>query len=238
MKEKLFANEVEENLKVIRDKIEAACERSNRNPADVTLMGVSKTFDADRVNLAIDAGVHVLGENRVQELLAKKPNLHMDNVEMHLIGHLQTNKVKQVVGQVEMIQSVDSIKIAKEIDKASFNLGISTNILVEINIGNEENKTGFAYESAYDVIEEIAGFKHLKVQGLMCVPPNIKENNNNRAYFNKMNQLFLDIRQKKLDNVCMHILSMGMSSDFEDAIIEGSTMVRIGTSLFGSRTYL
>lgn len=237
MKEKLYVNEVQENLYRIEERIQKACDESHRSRNDITLMGVSKTFDADRVNLAIDAGIHLLGENRVQEILQKKPLLNMENVQMHLIGHLQSNKVKSIVGKVDMIQSVDSLKIASAIDKASNDLGICTDVLLEVNVGKEENKTGFYYEQLMDSIYEVSELKNIHICGLMCVPPICDKKTEISKYFYNLNKVFLDIRQKKLDNVDMKILSMGMSSDFEEAIKEGSTMVRIGTLLFGGRTY-
>ena len=237
MKERLFANDVEENLAIIEEKIEKACSLAGRKREEITLVGVSKTFDEDRVNLAIDAGLKVLGENRVQEILRKKPQLKLENAEMHLIGHLQTNKVKSIVGQVDMIQSVDSVRVANAIEKCSADLEIDTKILVEVNIGKEEKKSGVYAEYLADFLEEISQNSHLKICGLMCVPPICESKSEISRYFCKMNELFLDISNKKLDNVSMKVLSMGMSSDFEEAIREGSTMVRIGTALFGKRFY-
>lgn len=237
MKEKLFDNIVEENLARIEERIQNACVQAGRKREDVTLVGVSKTFDADRVNLAIRSGVNILGENRVQEILQKKPHLEMDNVQMHLIGHLQTNKVKSIVGQVDMIQSVDSVKVARVIDTCSKNLGITTKILMEVNIGKETNKYGVELEQLEDVILQVSNLSNVEICGLMCVPPICEKKEDVRKFFCKMNEVFLDIANKKLDNVSMKVLSMGMSSDFEEAIKEGSTMVRIGTALFGDRTY-
>ncbi len=237
MKEKLFANAIEENVARIRERIENACIKAGRDVSEVTLMGVSKTVEAERVNQAIAAGIHVLGENRVQELLQKKPLLHLDDVSIHLIGHLQTNKVKMIVGEVDLIHSVDSVHLAEAIEKESEKKDLVSHILVEINIGEESSKSGVSFDQTYELIDQISRFPHLKIDGLMCIPPISEDHTVVRQYFSKMHQMFLDIDSKKIDNVSMSILSMGMSSDFEDAIREGSTMVRVGTSLFGGRNY-
>lgn len=237
MKEKLFADEIAENCRRVEERIAQACVRAGRAREEVTLIGVSKTVEAPRVQAAVDAGITCLGENRVQELCEKQPLLS-GNPEWHLIGHLQTNKVKQVVGRVALIQSVDSVRLARQIETVSAARGLLTPILVEVNIGQEESKSGVYASELESLLSEIAGFSHISVQGLMCVPPISDTSEKKSNYFAKMHQLFLDIRSKKLDNIGMHILSMGMSSDFEEAILEGSTMVRVGTALFGRRNYL
>ncbi len=236
MKEKLFTD-VAENCRRVEERIADACVRAGRSREEVTLIGVSKTVEPERVQAAVDAGVTRLGENRVQELCEKQPHI-TGNPEWHLIGHLQTNKVKQVVGKVALIQSVDSVRLAKQIEKVSAAQNLVTPILVEVNIGREPSKSGVFAPDLPDLLSEIADFSHLSVRGLMCVPPISDSSDKKRNYFAKMHQLFLDIRDKKLDNIDMHILSMGMSSDFEEAILEGSTMVRVGTALFGRREYL
>ena len=236
MKEKLFTD-VAENCRRVEERIADACVRAGRSREEVTLIGVSKTVEPERVQAAVDAGVTRLGENRVQELCEKQPHI-TGNPEWHLIGHLQTNKVKQVVGKVALIQSVDSVRLAKQIEKVSAAQNLVTPILVEVNIGREASKSGVFAPDLPDLLSEIADFSHLSVRGLMCVPPISDSSDKKRNYFAKMHQLFLDIRDKKLDNIDMHILSMGMSSDFEEAIFEGSTMVRVGTALFGRREYL
>ena len=237
MKEKSFIDEIADNCHRVEERIAEACVRAGRARDEVTLIGVSKTVEAERVQAAVDAGVTRLGENRVQELCEKQPLL-TGNPEWHLIGHLQTNKVKQVVGKVALIQSVDSVRLAKQIEKVSAAQNLVTPVLVEVNIGREESKSGVFAPDLEKLLSEIADFSHISVQGLMCVPPISDSSDKKRNYFAKMHQLFLDIRDKKLDNIDMHILSMGMSSDFEEAILEGSTMVRVGTALFGRRNYL
>ncbi len=236
MKGKLFIDEIADNCKRVEERIAAACVRAGRSRQEVTLIGVSKTVEAERVQAAVDAGVTCLGENRVQELCEKQPQIE-GNPEWHLIGHLQTNKVKQVVGKVALIQSVDSVRLAKQIEKVSASMECVTPILVEVNIGREASKSGVDASELPELLSKIAEFPHISVQGLMCVPPISDSSDKKRNYFAKMHQLFLDIRDKKLDNIDMRILSMGMSSDFEEAILEGSTMVRVGTALFGRRNY-
>ncbi|MBR3289629.1 MAG: YggS family pyridoxal phosphate-dependent enzyme [Clostridia bacterium] len=229
--------DIEANLRAVEERIERACERAGRRRDEITLIAVSKTVEAARVNAALAAGVRYLGENRVQELLRKKPLLNLGDAEMHLIGHLQTNKVKQVVGQVSLIQSVDSLHLAQAIDRVSAERGLVTDILLEVNIGGEESKSGVSPSALESLACEVSPLSHVRVRGLMCVPPPSDTSAEKRAFFSEMYKLFLDIKSKKLDNVDMSILSMGMSSDFEEAILEGSTMVRVGTALFGRRPY-
>ena len=236
MKEKSYIEEIAENCRLVEERIAAACAKYGRAREDVTLIGVSKTVEAERVQAAVDAGITRLGENRVQELCEKQP-LITGEPEWHLIGHLQTNKVKQVVGKVALIQSVDSVRLATQIEKVSAARDLVTPILVEVNIGREESKSGVLAMDLLDLLKKTAELPHISVQGLMCVPPISDSSEKKRNYFAKMHQLFLDIRDKKLDNIDMHILSMGMSGDFEEAIAEGSTMVRVGTALFGRRNY-
>lgn len=237
MREKSFIDDIAENCHRVEERIAEACVRAGRAREEVTLIGVSKTVEPARVQAAVDAGVVRLGENRVQELCEKQPHIN-GNPEWHLIGHLQTNKVKQVVGKVALIQSVDSVKLAKQIEKVSAAQELVTPVLVEVNIGREPSKSGVFAPELAETLEKIAEFPHISVQGLMCVPPISDSSEKKRNYFAKMHQLFLDIRDKKLDNIDMRILSMGMSSDFEEAILEGSTMVRVGTALFGRRDYV
>lgn len=221
----------------VEEQIERACAKAGRRREEITLIAVSKTVDAARVNAALDAGVRFLGENRVQELLQKKPLLHLGDAQMHLIGHLQTNKVKQIVGQVSLIQSVDSLHVAEAIERVSAERGLLSDILLEVNIGGEASKSGVSPEEVADLAGAVSALSHVRVRGLMCVPPPSETSAEKRAYFSKMYKEFLDIKSKKLDNVDMSILSMGMSSDFEEAILEGSTMVRVGTAIFGRRNY-
>ena len=228
---------IEYNLKFINEQIEEAAKQSGRQRDDIKLMAVTKTVEPIFINHAIECGIDLIGENKVQEFFSKKDFLKLDNCEAHLIGHLQTNKVKQIVGNVSMIQSVDSLKLAKEIDKQSEKIGIVTDCLIEINIGDEESKTGLDFSLATKLTEEIAALEHIHVKGLMTIPPICENDDELRKYFEKMNDLFVDIREKKLDNVNMDILSMGMSGDYRQAIISGANLVRIGSSIFGPRLY-
>lgn len=228
---------VSDNLAYIHQEMANACNRAGRSIDEVRLLAVTKTVDAERINAAIAAGVKQIGENRVQEFLKKKDDLHLDGVEAHLIGHLQTNKVRQIVGQVQMIQSVDSIRLAQAIDKRSRELGIVTPILVEVNIGGEEAKSGVAPVDLERLLEEISPLEGIHVNGLMTVPPILEKEAEKRRIFSKMYQLFIDIKDKKLDNIDMQELSMGMSGDYREAILEGSTIVRIGSAIFGARNY-
>ncbi len=226
---------VEENLKEIRFRMGEAAIRSGRRPEDITLLAVTKTVSPDLINHAIACGVDKIGENRVQEYLSKKPDLHLEGIGVHLIGALQTNKVRKIVGEVEMIQSVDRMHLAQEISRISVEKGLVTNCLVEINIGGEQSKSGVSREEAVELVEQMAQLPGIHVQGLMSIPPICETSAQVRQYFSNMNQLFLDIKAKKLDNVCMKYLSMGMSADYQEAILEGSNLIRPGTALFGSR---
>lgn len=221
----------------VREQVEAACAHAGRPSSEVTLVGVTKTVDAPFINAALDAGLTAIGENRVQEYLSKKDELHLDGVARYLIGHLQTNKVRSIVGQVDMIQSVDSFKLASAIERVSAEKGLVTPVLVEVNIGGEESKDGIDAAALEELLYQIAPFEHISVQGLMTIPPISETEAKKRHYFSKMHQLFIDIRSKKIDNISMNVLSMGMSDDFVQAIAEGSTMVRVGTAIFGRRWY-
>jgi hypothetical protein len=228
---------VEDNYKTIKARIEDAAIKAGRNPKDVRLMAVTKTVESVYINRALELGADLIGENRVQEYLGKKDELHLDGVEKHLIGHLQTNKVKQIVGEVDMIESVDSIKLAKEISKVSALKGITTNILVEVNVGKEESKSGIFIEQLDELICEIAELDSIKINGLMTIPPICDNEAQVSRYFEAIYQSFIDIKDKKIDNVNMNILSMGMSGDFEAAIANGSNIVRVGSAIFGARKY-
>lgn len=227
---------IDENLKAVRYEIAEAAIKSGRHPDEIRLMAVTKTVEAQYINHAIENGASLIGENKVQEYLGKKDELVMPH-EAHLIGHLQTNKVRQIVGNVSMIQSVDSIKIATEISKQSEKIGTVTDILLEVNIGSDENKFGFSSETLEENIYEISELKGVRVQGLMTVPPFDSDLEKTRIFFSNMRQLFIDIAEKKIHNTNMGILSMGMSGDFKEAVMEGSTLVRVGSAIFGSRRY-
>ena len=228
---------VYDNLSRIREQIDRACADAGRSPADITLLAVTKTVDAERINAAIHLGVTQIGENRVQEYLKKKDQLDLTNTDVHLIGHLQTNKVRHIVGEVQMIESVDSLRLADAISKRSRELGIVTPVLVEVNIGGEEAKSGVAAEELEDLLYQMSVLDGISVRGLMTIPPILQTEKEKRAIFSKMYQLFVDIRGEKIDNISMHELSMGMSGDFREAILEGSSIVRIGSALFGDRQY-
>ncbi len=224
-----------ENYSRITEQIEICAEKSGRNKEDIILLAATKTVDVEVINHAIDSGIKYIGENRVQELTAK--NDFYLPVHKHFIGHLQTNKVKDVIDRVELIQSVDSIRLAGEISKQAEKRNKVMDILLEINIGEEESKSGFKEEQAIEALYEISRFKGVSVKGLMAIPPICDKETKLREYFYRMHKLFVDIGAKKLDNSSMDILSMGMSEDFGIAIEEGANLVRIGTALFGRRNY-
>lgn len=234
--EERFKN-IEYNLAVIRQKIADAAKESGRKPEDVKLMAVTKTVEPIFINHAIDCGIDLIGENKVQEFLSKKPYLKLEGCEAHLIGHLQTNKVRQIVSEVSMIQSVDSIKLAREISKRSEAAGKTTECLIEVNIGDEESKTGLDLSLLMQTLEEISLLPSIKVKGLMTIPPICDDDSQLRKYFSQMNEIFVDIKAKKIDNIDMSILSMGMSGDYEEAVRCGSNLVRVGSAIFGPRLY-
>lgn len=228
-------DDVRDHLREIEQTIAETCLKAGRQPQDVTLLGVTKTVPPDRINAAIEAGLCHIGENRVQEYLGKRDELNLSGVEVHLIGHLQTNKVSHIVGTVDMIESVDSVHLARAIHEASLKLNRTTDVLVEVNIGGEEAKSGTSPEELTDFLGNIGAFSGIRVRGLMTVPPILETEKEKRAVFSQMYKLFIDIKAKTIDNVSMDILSMGMSADYREAILEGSTVVRVGTALFGRR---
>lgn len=229
-------NEIQRNLQEVKSRIKAACERANRNPEEVTLIAVSKTKPPVAIQAAYDAGQRVFGENKVQEI-TQKHGLFPREAKWHMIGHLQRNKVKQLLPCVSLIHSVDSVRLAEEIDKESEKLNKVSDILIEVNIANEISKYGVSPENVVPLIEEIHFLKHIRVRGLMTVAPICDNSEENRKYFRQMKQLAVDIMQQNIDNISMDILSMGMTSDYETAIEEGATMVRVGTGIFGERNY-
>lgn len=234
--EERFSN-IEYNIKVIKERIAAAAKGAGRNPEDIKLMAVTKTVEPIFINHAIDCGIDLIGENKVQEFLSKKPFLKLDNCKAHLIGHLQTNKVRQIISEVDMIQSVDSVKLAKEISKRSQMAGITTQCLIEVNIGDEESKTGLDLNLLTETIDEISLLPNIEVKGLMTIPPICDDEVTLNKYFSKMHEIFIDIKSKKLDNNNKYILSMGMSGDYEAAVRNGSDLVRVGSAIFGPRIY-
>lgn len=227
---------ISKNISEIRKKIDAAAIRSGRNPEDILLLAVSKTIDVSRIKAAVNCGLTSLGENRVQEIMDKYEVLG-ENIKWHLIGHLQTNKVKYIIDKVVLIHSVESIKLAGEIDKQAKKHNVITDVLVEINIADEESKFGIAPKDAEKFISEISKFDNIRVRGLMTVAPNVENGEENRVYFRNMKQLLVDINAKNINNISMDILSMGMTGDYETAVEEGSTIVRVGTGIFGGRDY-
>lgn len=228
---------VEDNYKAVKENIEESAIKAGRNPQDVRLMAVTKTVESVYINRVLDLGADLIGENRVQEYLGKKDELHLEGVEKHLIGHLQTNKVKHIVGEVDMIESVDSVKLAKEISRVSAIKGVETNVLVEVNVGKEESKSGIFIEQLEELLAEISLMSCIKVKGLMTIPPICDNQCEIDKYFSTMYQSFIDIKSKKLDNISMDILSMGMSGDYESAVANGSNIVRVGSAIFGARKY-
>ncbi len=228
---------IEENYKLLKEEIGKAALKSGRSENDVRFMAVTKTVEPVYINRAIELGIDLIGENRVQEFLSKKDDLNLKNVEKRLIGRLQSNKVKKIVGQVDMIESVDSVKIASLISERSIELGIRTDILIEINIGGEESKTGMDKSRFLDDFYKISEMKGVYIRGLMTIPPICENNYELRKFFTEMRDMFLDIKSKNRDNISMDILSMGMSGDFREAIECGSNSVRIGSALFGKRNY-
>ena len=227
----LSEREVKQNVQHIMEEVRQAALAAGRNPEEVQVMAVTKTVDPVLVNAAIEQGITLLGENKAQELCSKYDSYHKEGVSIHFIGHLQTNKVKQIVDKVCMIESVDSIKLAKEIDKHCAAIDKVMDVLIEVNIGREENKTGIFPENLPELLEEISKLEHVHVCGMMTIPP-VCENKEEVS-----RQLFIDIKQKKYDNINMEILSMGMSADYQSAVSYGSNIVRIGTAMFGKRNY-
>lgn len=233
----LSKQEVAQNVSALQEQICQAAAAAGRDPAQVRLMAVTKTVDPELVNAAIDAGITLLGENKAQELCAKYDSYHKDGVEIHFIGHLQTNKVRQIVDKVQMIESMDSLPLAEEINKRCAALNKQMPILIEVNIGREESKSGVLPEDLPALLEEISKLPAVSVRGLMAIPPVCENNEQVSQYFYQIQQLFIDIKQKKYDNINMEILSMGMSGDYQTAIAYGSNVVRIGTAMFGQRNY-
>jgi len=228
---------IAENVAWIRAQMNEAAIAAGRDPKEILLCAATKMNDADAVRQAIAAGVDCCGENRVQELTQKLSENAYEGAPVHFIGHLQTNKVKQVVGKVSLIQSVDSLRLLEAIQKEAARQGICQDILLEINIGQEESKSGFRKEEVPSILEKMTDFDNIRIIGFMAIPPICHDSTENRKFFQEMYQLSVDITAKKYDNVCVNILSMGMSDDFACAIACGSTMIRVGTAIFGARDY-
>ena len=228
---------IAENVARIKAEMAAAAIAAGRDPKDILLCAATKMNDSENVRQAIAAGVDCCGENRVQELTQKLSENAYEGAPVHFIGHLQTNKVKQVVGKVSLIHSVDSQRLLEAINKEAAKQGIIQDILLEINIGNEESKSGFCKEEIPQLLQTMGDFANIRVRGLMAIPPICQNSTDNHKFFQEMCNLSVDITAKKYDNVSVEILSMGMSDDYADAIACGSTMIRLGTAIFGSRGY-
>ena len=228
---------IAENVARIKQEMAAAAIAAGRDPKEVLLCAATKMNDSENVRQAIAAGVDCCGENRVQELTQKLSENAYEGAPVHFIGHLQTNKVKQVVGKVSLIHSVDSQRLLEAVNKEAGKQGIVQDFLLEINIGDEDSKSGFDKTSVWEVLEKISDFSNIRVRGLMAIPPICQNPTDNHKFFQEMCKLSVDITAKKYDNVSVEILSMGMSDDYADAIACGSTMIRVGTAIFGSRGY-
>lgn len=225
-----------ENYKYIRAQVDEVAKNAGRNPEDITLIAVSKTKPLSDIEELITIGVNDYGENKVQELCDKYENVSKQ-VNFHQIGHLQTNKVKYVVDKAALIHSVDSLKLAKEIQKEAEKKGLVSEILIEVNVAQEDSKFGLKVEEVIPLLEQIKDFPNVHVNGLMTIAPFVEDPEENRIYFKALRQLSLDIICKNIDNIDMNVLSMGMTNDYKVAIEEGATMVRVGTAIFGNRNY-
>ncbi len=228
--------ELERNYRQVQEKTAEAAIKSGRAPEDVLLLPVTKTQSVETLEMAYRLGMRVCGENRVQEILQKKPVLPGDLV-FHLIGHLQKNKVRQILGQVELIHSVDSFELAEVIEKEAVKKGLEADVLVEINAGEEASKFGTSLAQTEALVRQIATLPHVHVKGLMTVAPYVADPEENRKVFQDMHHIYVDIQDKNIDNVSMSVLSMGMTNDYEVAISEGANLVRVGTGIFGARQY-
>lgn len=228
--------DLSENLKSIEENICAACKNAGRDRKEVTLIAVSKTKPVSMIETVYADGIRDFGENKVQELCDKIETLP-DDIHWHMIGHLQTNKVKYIVGKTALIHSVDSLHLAEEIEKQAVKKDVTVPILVEVNIAEEESKFGLSRDETMTMVMEIAKLSHIRIQGLMTIAPFVENAEDNRRYFQQIRQLSVDIREQNIDNVNMDILSMGMTGDYMVAIEEGATMVRVGTGIFGERNY-
>ena len=227
---------LEENLKFVENEIQEACRRAGRRRDEVTLIAVSKTKPVSVLKEAYDLGVRVFGENKVQELMDKYEELPKD-IHWHMIGHLQRNKVIYIIDKVDLIHSVDSVRLAETIEKEAARKNLTVNILIEVNVAGEESKFGVSPEELPEFVEQIAGLTHIRVQGLMTIAPFVEDSEANRRIFEDLRKLSVDIAEKNVDNITMRILSMGMTNDYSVAIEEGATMVRVGTGIFGARNY-
>ncbi len=229
-------NTIESNIKLIKKNIKNACEKANRSPEEVKIITVTKTIDVERINTALETGVNNIGENKVQEIMEKYDKI-IYAPHWHLIGHLQTNKVKYIIDKVDLIHSMDSLKLAIEIDKRARKINRNMDVLIQINIAKEDTKFGIFHNDLDDFIKEIAKLDNIRVQGLMAIVPYVFDPEEVRPYFRKMKEIFESLKNSPYENVNMKYLSMGMTNDYMVAIEEGSNMVRIGTGIFGERDY-
>lgn len=227
---------LKDQLQEVESRIQEACKRAGRSRDEVTLIAVSKTKPVETLKEAYDLGVRIFGENKVQELTEKYEALPKD-IRWHMIGHLQTNKVKYIIDKTELIHSVDSLKLAQTIEKESAKHDLIADILLEVNVAEEESKFGMKLEEVIPFMEKISDFSHIRVRGLMTIAPFVEDPEENRAVFADLHKLYVDIKEKNIDNGTVSILSMGMTNDYEVAIEEGATMVRVGTGIFGARNY-
>ncbi len=227
-------NTIRDHLNEVRENIQKACEKAGRSPQEVTLIAVSKTKPLFMLEEAYEAGARDFGENKVQEILEKHPKMPED-ARFHMIGHLQRNKVKQVLPHAVLIHSVDSYRLAEQISQEAGKLGITAKILLEVNVAKEESKFGMMPEDVEQMAGQIAALPHLQIEGLMTIAPFVDDPEKNRPVFRKLYQLSVDIKKKNIDNVNMGVLSMGMTGDYQVAVEEGSTMIRVGTGIFGAR---
>jgi pyridoxal phosphate enzyme (YggS family) len=223
-----------ENLEEVNRRIVSACKKAGRDPKEVTLIAVSKTKPSSMIEEVYGAGVRAFGENKVQELCEKYKELPQD-IRWHMIGHLQRNKVKQILGKAVLIHSVDSLRLAEQIEEDAAKRNLTVDILLEVNVADEESKFGFKLEETEEAILKIATFPHVRIKGLMTIAPFVEKSEENRIIFKKLRQFYVDMQSKNIDNVTMSMLSMGMTGDYEIAIEEGATLVRVGTGIFGTR---
>jgi len=228
---------LKDQLQEVEKRIQAACDRAGRKREEVTLIAVSKTKPVETLQEAYDLGVRIFGENKVQELTAKYEALPKD-IHWHMIGHLQTNKVKYIIDKAELIHSVDSLKLAETIEKEAAKHDLIADILVEVNVAEEESKFGMKMEEVIPFVEKVSAFPHVRVRGLMTIAPFVEDPEENRSIFADLHKLYIDIKKKNHDNDTVSVLSMGMTNDYEVAIEEGATMVRVGTGIFGVRNYV
>ena len=228
---------ITENLEQVRKNIDEACRLSGRDPKEVTLIAVSKTKPVSMLKEAYDAGARCFGENKVQEIMDKHPQLPED-IQWHMSGHVQRNKVKYIVDKVSMIHSVDSLRLAQTIEQEAAKHNVCVPVLLEVNVAQEESKFGLKMDEVLPLIETIADFPHIKVQGLMTIAPYVENAEDNRDFFRQLKKLSVDIEAKNINNVSMSVLSMGMTGDYQVAVQEGATMVRVGTGIFGERNYV